>query len=282
MSIFEKSLKELDFVVFDLETTGLFPVSSKIIEIGAVKFNLNGKIDSFETLIDPEILIAQDSILIHGITDDMVKNKPFVKDIIPQFFDFIKDTVVIAHNSAFDAGFISYNASKNDLVTPDNIILDTLTLSKKYIKNPPNYKLGTLIDFLNIDIPQDKSFHRALFDAECSMNLFFEIVKSTTDKENTKLKDFITNSKKNSFASVIEDNSTFEISSDYDSIKNAIKDNTKLNIEYKRFDGEVSKRDITPISFIKVNKKIYLEAYCHLRNEKRSFRLNKILDFCLI
>lgn len=282
MSILDKNLKELEFVVFDLETTGLFPVSSKIIEIGAVKFNLNGKLDTFETLIDPEILISPDSMSIHGITDSMVKNKPLIKDVIPQFFDFIKDSVIIAHNSAFDAGFISYNSSKNDLATPDNIILDTLTLSKKYIKNPPNYKLGTLIDFLNIAVPKDKSFHRALFDAECSMNLFFEIIKNSVNKEETKLKDFITGSKKISFASVIEDNSTFEISSDYDSIKEAIKDHNKLNIEYKRFDGEVSKRDITPISFIKVNKKIYLEAYCHLRNEKRSFRLNKILDFCLV
>ncbi|MFN8674420.1 MAG: exonuclease domain-containing protein [Candidatus Sericytochromatia bacterium] len=285
MNTLDKKLEELNFVFFDLETTGLFPVSSKIIEIGAVKFNFSeGVLATFETLIDPEVTISKESIQIHGITDDMVKGKPFINDILPNFFEFIKDCIVIAHNSDFDASFISYNINRYNFENPPNLIIDTIPLAKKYIKSCENYKLSNLVKFLKLDVTEYKSkkFHRALFDSECGMNIFKAIVERQAQKEKTPFGQLLLGCKIKSFAKAFKSETPEEIPESLSMIKEEIGKNSKINIIYKRVDGELTKRDITPLAFIKVNGKLYLEAFCYLRKEKRSFRLNKIIDCKLV
>ncbi|MEK7435002.1 MAG: exonuclease domain-containing protein [Cyanobacteriota bacterium] len=281
MNFLDKKIKDIDFVVFDLETTGLFPVSSKIIEIGAVKFNNLGVIDRLQSLIDPEILISPDSTKIHGIVDNMVEGKPLIQDYLPTFFDFIKDCVLIAHNSAFDASFISYSINKYAFNIPDNTIIDTIPISKKYIQSPSNYKLSNLVDFLDVEIPEESNFHRALFDAECCMGVFNKLLEMHPEKEDISLRKFLGNSKIHSFSNIVQDKYNLVVPESFLPIKNEIGKESKINITYKRVDGEITQRDVTPLSFIKVSNKIYLEAFCYLRNEKRSFRLTKILDFSI-
>ena len=98
-----------DYVVFDLETTGLSPVSDGIIEISAVKVE-NGKVtDSFSTLVNPGRRIPAAATRVNGITDQMVKDAPGLKEALDQFLSFIGDQVLVGHNiHSFDMGFFIY------------------------------------------------------------------------------------------------------------------------------------------------------------------------------
>lgn len=94
------------YVIFDLETTGLSPVNDRIIEIGAVKM-CGGKVtDSFSTFVNPQIPIPFNIESLTGISDSMVENAGTIEEILPEFLEFCKGAVMVAHNAGFDVGFI--------------------------------------------------------------------------------------------------------------------------------------------------------------------------------
>jgi len=108
-------LPNVQFVALDLETTGLYPVSCRIVEFGAVRFKLaKGELHRFEQLVDPECPIPSDATRIHGITDAMVCSMPTVAATLPIFLGFLgdPDTVLLAHNASFDLGFLSFALAK--------------------------------------------------------------------------------------------------------------------------------------------------------------------------
>lgn len=160
------------YVVFDFETTGLNSGTNAIIEIGAVKV-LDGKItDKFNTLIDPEQYIPYYiSDKVH-ITNDMVKGKPCIASVLPHFIDFTDGLPLVAHNARFDMSFLLRNCKRCDIVI-NNPVIDTLYLSRHYLKECKKYNLAYLSDYFNIDL---KNAHRAYYDALATQQLF-EIIK---------------------------------------------------------------------------------------------------------
>src|SRR5579862_9400645 len=102
------SLARARWVAFDLETTGLYPAGDRIMELGAVKFGLDGQIHGiFQQLVNPGRWIPPHVIGIHGITADMVREQPSSAQALPAFLDFVGDAdALLAHNASFDAGFI--------------------------------------------------------------------------------------------------------------------------------------------------------------------------------
>jgi DNA polymerase III alpha subunit (gram-positive type) len=96
-----RPLSDVEFVAFDLETTGLFPVTCRIVEFGAMRFRLDGQqLDCLEQLVDPKCLIPRAVTWIHGINDAMVRGKPTVGEIMPKFLEFLggPETILLAHN----------------------------------------------------------------------------------------------------------------------------------------------------------------------------------------
>lgn len=274
MSIYDKYLDELDFVAFDLETTGLFAVSSKIIEVGATKFDILGNVkEKFSFLVDPETTIPVETIKIHNITDEMVKGQLPIELVLPEFIDFIGDSILLAHHASFEVNFISYNIGLLGLDYPENPVLDTIMLAKKAFPEAPNYRLHTLASFLNIP---NSTFHRALFDSEYCMSLFIKCVEKLMEERGT-LRELSSYVKPLNFHNLTKNIREIDIPEAYEPIRDAIEKQSKVHISYKGFNGEISNRDITPINFIKLKNRVYLEAYCHLRNEKRNFKLKKIL-----
>lgn len=133
-----------DYVVFDLETTGLDKHSDEIIEIGALKYKNNKLINKFNMLIKPKHLIPGQITKITGIRNEDVKNADDISVVFPEFLSFIEDYPLIAHNISFDVGFILLNLYRQHIKCISNNTCDTLSLAKKYIHNLPNYKLETL------------------------------------------------------------------------------------------------------------------------------------------
>lgn len=160
-----------EYVVFDLETTGLEPERCEIIEIGAVKI-VNGEIvQTFSTLIRPSQDIPEEITNITGISNDMVVFAPALEEVLPDFYKFTRGTVLVAHNASFDTSFLRYHANKNRY-NFDNEVEDTLALARQKVKGLKNYKLKTLTEYFNIILVDA---HRALNDTVATAKVFIEL-----------------------------------------------------------------------------------------------------------
>ncbi|MBX4259037.1 PolC-type DNA polymerase III [Clostridium estertheticum] len=155
------------FVVFDLETTGLSSENDKIIEIGALKIE-NGKIvDRFSEFVNPGIDIPYKIIELTGITNDNVSDAASIEDVLPKFLEFTKDSVLVAHNSDFDASFIKKNSQRLGLKF-QNAIMDTIPLAKYLLKDLKTFKLNTVAKYLGITL---ENHHRAVDDAKATADI---------------------------------------------------------------------------------------------------------------
>ena len=151
-----------DYVVVVLETTSKYVNYAEIIEIGALKVINNEPVDSFSTLVRPDFDIPRSATAVNNITNEMVKDAPGIRDVLPQFLDFVGDSVLVGHNIAsFDVNII-YDYTQalygDDFTNP---YLDTLFMARNCLPCLENHKLSTLADHYGLDVDGE---HRALFD----------------------------------------------------------------------------------------------------------------------
>lgn len=152
-----------DYVVIDIETTGLAAGLSEIIELGAVKVKGGVIAEEFATLVKPQGIISDFITQLTGITNGMVQNAPVIKDALPGYLEFIGDALAVGHNVHFDVNFI-YDNSVTWLNLPfTNNFIDTMRLSRKLYKEVKGHKLGDLA--ARFGIPDNgMAAHRALAD----------------------------------------------------------------------------------------------------------------------
>ena len=115
----------MDFVAFDLETTGIRADQSDIVEIGAVKFIDGHPHDPFGTLVNPGRPIPADATQVNGITDDMVRGQPPVENILTDLADYCGDLPLVAHNARFDYSFLKAAIVKHQAKAPGGVVLDS-------------------------------------------------------------------------------------------------------------------------------------------------------------
>lgn len=170
-----KELKELNYVVFDTETTGLSPsTGDEIISIGAVRIT-NGVIDeanAFYRLVNPGKTIPTQSIQFHGITDDMVANEGSIADVLPAFKEFVGDAILVAHNAAFDMKFLKLKEEKTGIAFP-NLVLDTLLISVFLDHESHNHSLDGIAKQMGITI---EGRHTALGDAVATAKMLNKMI----------------------------------------------------------------------------------------------------------
>lgn len=165
----------MKFVAFDLETTGTKPSENMIVEVGAVRFDGAKAEEGFGVLIDPGIPIPADASAVNGITDEMVRGKPKIADVLGDFADFCGDLPLVAHNAPFDFKFLLEDVKLHKAVAPGGVVLDTLPLARKVFPGLPNYKLWTLTRHFNFP---SGTFHRAEEDSSYCGLLFAKIVET--------------------------------------------------------------------------------------------------------
>lgn len=168
---------EDEYVVFDIETTGLNNVNDKITEIGAVLIKNKKVISKFNSLINPEIPIPDKIQKLTGITNEMVADAPKINEVLPEFLNFAGNRPLVAHNAMFDIGFIKYKASLLGIEV-NNPVIDTLQLSRNLL--PINkHRLNNLCDYFGIKL---LNHHRASDDAEAAALILIELFRLLEEK----------------------------------------------------------------------------------------------------
>jgi len=176
--LLERRLDELGYVVFDTETTGLDPRRDQIVQIAAVRI-VNRRLltgETFDRLIDPGRAIPRTSTRFHGITDAMVRGRPPLEVVLPQFRDFAAGAVLVAHNAAFDLAFLR-EAEERSGVRLDQPVLDTLLLSVILHDHTPEHSLDAIAARFGIVLAER---HTALGDAIGTAEVFLRMLDLLT------------------------------------------------------------------------------------------------------
>ncbi|MCD8036472.1 MAG: PolC-type DNA polymerase III [Clostridiales bacterium] len=169
-----------EYVVFDIETTGLNKEKCKIIEIGAVKIKNRKIIDRYSTFIDPGEKLTQEITELTNITDKMLTGQRKIDVVLPEFLEFVGDAVLVAHNASFDTGFIRIKADELGITGVHNTILDTLELSRTLLKDLKKHKLDIVAKRLGVSL---EGHHRTVNDAEATAEIFLKLVEMLEEND---------------------------------------------------------------------------------------------------
>ena len=182
-----QSLNET-YVVFDIETTGFSPVNNRIIEIGAVKVKEGQILDRYSTFVNPGVPIPYEIEKLTSITDAMVEDAPGIEEVLPQFLAFCEDCVMVAHNAAFDMGFITENAARQGLPL-DATSVDTMVISRVLLPHQNKHTLDALCKVFDISL---ENHHRAVDDAEATAHIFLKFLSMLKEEGVTTLQELNT------------------------------------------------------------------------------------------
>jgi DNA polymerase-3 subunit epsilon len=195
----DQLLTELTYTVFDMETTGLSPSEGdEIISIGGIRI-VNGRLlrdERFEQLIDPLRSIPWESLQIHGIKPEMVRGQPTIDTVLPRFQQFAEDTILVAHNAAFDMRFLQLK-EKQTGVQFNNPVLDTLLLSAILHPAHEDHNLEAIAQRLGVRV---LGRHTAMGDAVATGEIFLKLLPLLAEKGIYRLKDALEASKQTYYA----------------------------------------------------------------------------------
>lgn len=265
------------FIAFDTETTGLTAVDGRIVEIAALKFDLNGNIlDRFSELVNPQKKIPEDVIRIHHITDDMVADMPGIDEVLPRFIAFFagEENILIAQNAMFDIGFVNQEAIRSDIKLPRNTIIDQIDLTRRVYPNLLTYSLENTCRKFNLT---DTQTHRAMADAVLVMKLFLHCLKRFENKEKTlnSLNSLYHYSFGGPMVTRIDDTMMGIVS-------HAVETGETLEIVYSGGSMRGKPRRIIPSIMFNRDGVTYLVAKCLIANSNKQFRLDRIKECRLI
>lgn len=179
-------IQEEDFVVFDLETMGLNSHEHEIIEIGAVKLHGDSIVDRFSQLVNPKKPIPQKIQELTNITQDMVDSQPSIEEVLPKFMEFVGDATMVAHNAAFDMGFIRRDVKRILGYDYQPTVIDTLQMARDLYPDLKSFGLKNMNKVLGLSL---ESHHRAVDDSQATANMFIIFLDKYAEIGITNLKD---------------------------------------------------------------------------------------------
>jgi DNA polymerase III epsilon subunit family exonuclease len=250
------------FAYLDVETTGLSPwFGDRICEIAVLRCEGDEVIDTFDSLLNPQRPISPGAARVNGLKDSDLKKAPRFIDVAEQVMTLVKDAVIVCHNVPFDLGFLSSELGRINKLLPTVLTLDTLEIAREYFDFDSN-SLQSIADWLDIEVVEA---HRALDDTLTTrevLKYFSRKLRSTEiERAITPYYPPATSPQELNLPPVIEE---------------ALQSKKQLFIRYVDRKGDVSERWITPKQILALNDYLYMVAHCHLRDEERNFRLDRI------
>ena len=173
-------ISKATFVVVDVETTGMSAIDDRITEIAMMKVHEGTLVDEFSTLVNPLLTIPAYITSMTGIDNVMVQNAPPAREVVPFIAEFLGDAIFVAHNAAFDWGFVSQTARRERGIELENQRLCTVKLSSRILPHLPSKSLGPVAEHLDITIPER---HRASGDAYATALVLVKFLSYLQKKE---------------------------------------------------------------------------------------------------
>jgi DNA polymerase III epsilon subunit family exonuclease len=288
-----RNIDEIEFTIFDTETTGLDPEGGdRIVEIAAIRFKGAQRIAAFQSLINPRRPISEAAFAVNHITQEMLEGAPLAGEVIPHFLEFIKKSCVCSYNAPFDLGFLNneiraimhahdktgsflieipFSASE---IAEEKVAVDILRMAKRLLPGMPRYALWFVAQQLGVEAQQK---HRAFSDVELTLEVFFKFKEMLSQKGVT---DFMNFSGLFGLSSGFLDNiSTQKIAK----IQEALDMGARVKLKYlSGSTAAVTEREVIPKEIKQERKHQYLVGYCCMRQEERSFRVDNILNIELL
>ena len=272
--LLEKRPLSAPFVVLDTETTGLYPhTGHRVVEIGAVRYENGEKVAEFNQLLQPGRRMEPDASRINGIEDIDLLGKPTFADIAPDLLALLDGALLVAHNAAFDAGFVGMEFFINGYThvngegVPGNPWACTLLLARQHFYFGRN-NLSHIARQLNIRMGRA---HRALNDVYMTAEIFKRMTQKLADQKIVTVGDVL---HAQGGAIFTPHSPTVDLPP---VVADAMENGRSLQILYVSPSSE-SRRTITP-KYVTESKGIaYLVAYCHTREDQRTFRLDRIFS----
>lgn len=261
----------VEIVLFDLETTGLNPSGGdRIVELGAVRF-LDGKpIEEFVTLVNPMRPISRGASRVNGLSDPMVADAPLIEEVFEEFLDFLGPSVVGAHNASFDVGFLVAEASRVGVSPPVNPVLCTLELARILHPGLRSHSLANLVSALGLGMTVR---HRALSDVFATAAVLDALLDLAPRQRGTSASDLLRlQGGAIPWPAVDPGQVLVRVPN---ALRQAMQVGGVVEVDYQRADGTVTSRRIQPMSAYQSGHRTYLVAYCELRREERTFRLDR-------
>ncbi len=263
---------DVEFVAFDLETTGLSPAFCQIVEFGAVRFRADGaELDRMQCLVDPGCRVPAAATAIHGISDDMLCGQRSTEQVLPEFLQFLGDstTILLAHNASFDVGFLSFALTRQQLGIPPHSVVDTMVLSRRRLRQIANHRLDTVAKHFGV---ADFTEHRALADALVLRSIFLRLLSERPAIR--KLDDLMTIAPPLNFETA--NVAPIILPAGFEPLAVAIETGQSVGIVYDGGTKGETRRMITPREVIETNGLLYLIAHCHIDQMEKHFRLDRI------
>jgi DNA polymerase III subunit epsilon len=272
MSHDPRRLSDVTFVSFDTETTGLFPIMHRLVEIGAVRFRLDGReLATFQQLVDPQLPIPPDVQRVHGITDTMVRGEPTAAQMMPQFIEFLgpSDTILLAHNASFDLGFLAMALTRLGMAFPRHEIFDTLEMTRRLSPTWSSHSLEHVATQLKVT---NRAEHRALPDARLVKEIFLAALQRIPPVRT--ITDLFRFSLPLTFADVPV--CAVEPPPGFEALSTALSERCAVTIVYEHGWQRPQPRRITPRLVLEAHGVAYVIAHCHLSDVEKTFRLDRI------
>lgn len=180
----DKLLEDCEYVVFDVETTGLSAVYNTIIEVGAVKIKNGTIVDEFSAFANPHHPLSALTVQLTGITDDMVNKAPKLAEVLGEFAKWSEGAIMVAHNASFDMGFLEAAYQRAGMVVPTFTSIDTLELARCLYPTFKRFSLNILAKKLGVTLVQH---HRAIYDAQATGHVFLVMVNELKQRKCTNM-----------------------------------------------------------------------------------------------
>ena len=276
-------LREHTFAVVDVETTGLSArTGDRICELAVVLARGEQIVDQLQTLVNPQKPISRAAAAVNGITDRMVRNSPTFHQVAPALLEALDGAVLVAHNASFDMSFISAELRAAGFEPPGNPVVDTLALARRCYSFTSN-RLGDVARELGI---KTQGLHRALADATITWHVLKRFMRDLHEDGITTLAELIALQGAltppggwHMTPPIMEwagGDEFCPIQGLPPLIEQAMRAQAPMRIRYRDRDGTHSERVVQPLKVTLREQATYLVAFCHLRNEERVFRLDKV------
>ncbi len=250
-------------VFFDVETTGLDPqLGDRICEVGIVVARGADILETYASLVNPQRPISAGAAAVNGLSDDLLRGQPTFAEIADEVLNRLNDQIVICHNASFDLGFLDSELARLRRMWQPYRVIDTLILARRYFHFTSN-SLSAVASALGI-VVQDA--HRALSDALTTYRVFQ--VFQTYLSGQADCSALVSQWSQSALA--------WNALPLPPLLRQALDNQTDLEILYQDSSGNLTRRLIRPKQILNSYDTLYVVAYCHLRQEERHFRLDRM------